>query len=100
MFGGGLGTGAPNVEGDLADAIRTNPKLQVLLLTGYYDLATPYFAAAWTMDHLGLTPALRKNIQRVDFESGHMVYVNEDVLPKWKTTLVAFIDRTSGVGGM
>jgi carboxypeptidase C (cathepsin A) len=89
----------PNVSGDLASALQTNPKLQVLLLTGLYDLATPYFAAAWTMDHMGLTPDLRANIQRVDFESGHMVYVNEDVLPKWKKTLDAFIDRTSG-GGM
>jgi carboxypeptidase C (cathepsin A) len=100
MFGGGLGTGAPNVEGDLAEAIRHNPKLQVLLLTGFYDLATPYFAARWTMDHLGLTPDLRKNIREVDFESGHMVYVNPEVLPEWKKTLDAFIDRTSGVGGM
>ncbi len=40
-----------------------------------------YCSASWTMDHLGLTPELRKNIQRVDFESGHMVYVNPDVLP-------------------
>ncbi len=98
--GGFLGAGAPNVEGDLATAMRHNPTLQVLLLTGYYDLATPYFAATWTMDHLGLTPELRKNVKVVDFASGHMVYVNEEVLPQWKTTLDAFIDRTSGVGGM
>jgi carboxypeptidase C (cathepsin A) len=99
--GGGsfFGNSTPNVSGDLARALQTNPKLQVLLLTGLYDLATPYFAAAWTMDHMGLTPDLREDIQRVDFESGHMVYVNEDVLPKWKETLDAFIDRTSG-GGM
>ncbi len=89
-------SGFTNVGPDLAGAMERNPKLQILLLTGLYDLATPYFAASWTMDHLGLTPELRKNIQRVDFESGHMVYVNPDVLPKWKETLDAFIDRTSG----
>jgi carboxypeptidase C (cathepsin A) len=91
-----FGNNTPNVSGDLARALENNPKMQVLLLTGLYDLATPYFAAAWTMDHLGLTPDLRANIQRADFEAGHMVYVNEDVLPQWKQTLDAFIQRTSG----
>jgi carboxypeptidase C (cathepsin A) len=89
-------SGFTNVGPDLASAMERNPKLQILLLCGLYDLATPYFAASWTMDHLGLPPDLRKNIQRVDFASGHMVYVNPDVLPKWKETLDAFIDRTSG----
>ncbi len=89
-------TGFTNVGPDLAGAMERNPKLQVLLLCGLYDLATPYFAASWTMDHLGLPPDLRKNIERVDFASGHMVYVNPEVLPKWKKTLDAFIDRTSG----
>ncbi len=89
-------SGFTNVGPDLAGAMERNPKLQILLLCGLYDLATPYFAASWTMDHLGLPADLRKNIQRVDFASGHMVYVNPEVLPQWKNTLDAFIDRTSG----
>lgn len=94
MFGRGGGT--PNVGPDLANAIRRNPELQVLLINGIYDLATPYFAAVWTMDHLGLPPELRDNIQRADFAAGHMMYVEQSLLPQWKQTLDAFITRTSG----
>ena len=92
MFGFG---GVPNVAPDLATAIQNNPRLEVLLVTGIYDLATPYFAAAWTMDNMGLPPDLRDNIQRVDFAAGHMMYVEQSLLPKWKETLDAFIQRTS-----
>lgn len=95
MFGRGGGT--PNVGPDLAEAIRRNPKLEVLLINGIYDLATPYFAAVWTMDHLGLPAELRDNIQRADFTAGHMMYVEQDLLPQWKETLDAFILRTSSV---
>lgn len=88
----------PNVAPDLATALRRNPKLQILLINGVYDLATPYFAASWTMDHMGLTPDLRDNIERADFEAGHMMYVEQSLLPQWRQTLEAFIERTSGAG--
>jgi len=95
--GSGFGFGGvPNVGPDLADAIRANPKLEILLVNGLYDLATPYFAAVWTMDHLGLPADLRDNIQRADFEAGHMMYIHEPLLPQWKETLDNFIERTSG----
>jgi carboxypeptidase C (cathepsin A) len=98
--GGGFvrGGGTPNVAPDLAQVIRRNPSLEVLLVNGIYDLATPYFAAVWTMDRMGLPPELRDNIQRADFAAGHMMYVEQDLLPQWKDTLDAFLDRTSGNG--
>lgn len=97
--GGGLGfgqSGITYVGADLANAIKRNPKLEVLLVNGLYDLATPYFAAVWTMDQLGLPPELRDNIQRADFEAGHMMYVHEPSLQIWRDTLTAFVARTSG----
>lgn len=94
--GFGFGGGSPNVAPDLAAALRRNPRLEVLLINGIYDLATPYFAAVWTMDHLGLPPDLRDNIARADFAAGHMMYVEESLLPQWRETLTAFIARTSG----
>ena len=96
--GGNVGfgfPGIPNVAPDLAEAIRRNPRLQVLLVNGIYDLATPYFAAVWTMDNMGLPPDLLDNIQRADFPAGHMMYVEESLLPQWKETLDAFIMRTA-----
>jgi carboxypeptidase C (cathepsin A) len=94
--GTGFGGGSPNVAPDLATAMRRNPELEVLLINGVYDLATPYFAAVWTMDHMGLPAELRANIHRADFAAGHMMYVEQSLLPQWKETLDAFILRTSG----
>lgn len=85
----------PNVAPDLAEAILRNPELEVLLINGVYDLATPYFAAVWTMDQLGLPPELRDNIQRADFGAGHMMYVEQNLLEQWRETLSHFISRTS-----
>ena len=95
--GGGFvrGGGTPNVAPDLATAMRRNPSLEVLLVNGIYDLATPYFAAVWTMDHMGLPPELRDNIERADFAAGHMMYVEQSLLTQWKETLDGFILRTS-----
>lgn len=91
--------GITNVGPDLAGALRRNPTLEVLLVNGLYDLATPYFAAVWTMDHLGLPADLRDNIQREDFEAGHMMYIHEPLLPQWRQAMDAFYQRTSGSGG-
>ncbi len=90
------GGGTPNVAPDLANAMKRNPRLEVLLINGIYDLATPYFAAVWTMDRMGLPPDLRDNIERSDFAAGHMMYVEQSLLPQWKETLDRFILRTSG----
>ena len=73
LGGGGAfvrGGGTPNAAPDLANVMKRNPKLEVLLINGIYDLATPYFAAVWTMDHMGLPPELRDNITRADFAAG------------------------------
>jgi carboxypeptidase C (cathepsin A) len=91
----GFGGGSANVAPDLARALVRNPNLEVLLINGIYDLATPYFAASWTMDHMGLPPDLRDNITRVDFAAGHMMYVDEKLLPQWREVLTTFIARTS-----
>ncbi len=89
-------SGITNVAPTLKSAMERNPNLEILLVNGIYDLATPYFAAVWTMDHMGLPPELRDNIQRADFEAGHMMYVHDGLLPQWKEELDAFIDATSG----
>ncbi len=94
-IGFGLG-GVPNVAPDLATALTRNPRLEVLLVNGIYDLATPYFAAVWTMDNLNLPPDLRDNIERADFAAGHMMYVEQSLIAQWKETLDRFIQRTSG----
>src|SRR5258708_24075800 len=41
--------GAPNVDGDLVQAILTTPHLQIEVENGLYDLATPFYATEYTM---------------------------------------------------
>ncbi|MEM6702131.1 MAG: hypothetical protein AAF690_05470 [Acidobacteriota bacterium] len=99
-FGGGggfFGSGTPNVAPDLKRALTRNPKLEVLLVNGIYDLATPYFAAVWTFDNLNLPADLRDNIERADFAAGHMMYVDQSLLQQWRDTLKAFVERTDGI---
>ena len=85
--------GWPNTGVDLAHAMSYNPNLRVLNLNGYYDLATPYFATEYTMDHLGLDPKLRDHVEHRYFEAGHMMYLQLSSLAKFKAEVAGFIDR-------
>jgi carboxypeptidase C (cathepsin A) len=83
-----------NVMPDLATAMKYNPKLKVMLNGGYFDLATPYFAARYEMNHLTIPVNLRQNIEYAWYESGHMVYVHEDSLKQLHDKVAAFIAST------
>ncbi|HEX7050812.1 MAG TPA: hypothetical protein VF188_11460 [Longimicrobiales bacterium] len=88
--------GYTNVAVDLAQALELNTHLEVLLVSGIYDLATPYFAAEWTMDQLGVPEEIRARVHEARYEAGHMMYLHEASLAKLKRDIAAFIDRTSG----
>jgi carboxypeptidase C (cathepsin A) len=85
----------PNVDGDLVDALISNSSLQVQVENGYFDMATPFFATEYTMDHLGLPAELRGHIHFQYYDSGHMIYLNENALPKLKANIASFIDSTT-----
>jgi len=68
--------GFPNTAPGLRAALAKNPYLKVLVMEGYYDLATPYAAANYSINHLNLGPDYRKNISYATYEAGHMVYVD------------------------
>jgi carboxypeptidase C (cathepsin A) len=83
------------VAGDLADAMRKNPKLRVFSLNGLYDLATPFFVTEYDLAHIELEPKLRNNIEFAYYPSGHMVYLNVDALKQLKTDLAAFYTKAT-----
>ena len=83
-----------NVAVDLAEAMKTNPRLKVMVNGGYYDLATPFFAAQYEEKHLPIPQSLAKNIEFDWYESGHMVYVNDASLKQLHDRVAAFITRT------
>jgi carboxypeptidase C (cathepsin A) len=84
----------PNTSVDLAYAMKQNPSMKVLIQQGYFDLATPYFATEYVVEHMNLTPELRNNIELEYYEAGHMMYVNEPSLVQFKADLGEFV-RTS-----
>jgi carboxypeptidase C (cathepsin A) len=80
-----------DVAETLRRAMSEHPYLRVYVASGYYDLATPYFATEYTFAHLGLEPELRKNISFGYYEAGHMMYIHLPSLAKLRDELVAFI---------
>ena len=80
-----------NVSTDLAEAMKTNPRLKVLVNGGYYDLATPFFAAMYEDKHLPIPQSLAKNIEYAWYESGHMVYVRDECVKQLHDNVAAFI---------
>jgi carboxypeptidase C (cathepsin A) len=83
-----------NVASDLAEALKTNPRLRVMVNGGYYDLATPFFAAEYEEKHLPIPQSLAKNIEYDWYESGHMVYVKDESLKLLHDRVSAFIKST------
>ncbi len=71
-----------NNSNTLRNAIHKNPHLRVLICNGYTDLATPYFASEYTVNHMFLNPELRDNITMTYYHGGHMMYTLESELKK------------------
>jgi carboxypeptidase C (cathepsin A) len=86
--------GPVNVIPDLAVAMKQNPNLKIQLNGGYYDLATPYFAAEYELHQLPIQNALQGNIEMHFYTSGHMVYAHEPDLKALHANVAAFIEKT------
>lgn len=80
-----------NVAETLRQAITSNPFLKVFVANGYFDLATPYFATEYTLNHLGLNADLQKNISLGYYEAGHMMYAHLPSLAQLSQDLITFI---------
>jgi carboxypeptidase C (cathepsin A) len=89
-----LGEGGANVMPDLANTMKANPTMRVMLAGGYFDLATPFFEGMYEMHHLPIPQKLQQNITYKYYEAGHMVYVNEGVLKQFHDDVAAFVRET------
>jgi len=95
-WGSGI-EGFPDTATALRKAIVENPYLKVMVMEGYYDLATPYEAANYTVDHLDLGQKYRQNISFATFDTGHMVYLPMESLKKLKADQANFMQQ-AGAG--
>jgi len=92
--------GATNVMPDLAIAMKQNPNLKIQMNAGYFDLATPFFAAMYELRQLPIPRSLQSNIEMHFYESGHMVYAHEDDMRALHDNVAGFIRKNSnGEGG-
>ncbi|MCX6554710.1 MAG: hypothetical protein NTZ12_06810 [Candidatus Aminicenantes bacterium] len=80
---------------DLAHAMGFNPNLRVLVLQGMYDLGTTFLGTEYMVSHLNLRKDLRSHIQIQYYDAGHMMYIHEPSLKKFKTDIASFVDQTN-----
>jgi len=71
--------------------------MKLFIAFGYYDMATPYFAAEYTVDHMNLDPSLKANVKTAYYEAGHMMYIDVKSLAKLKQDVAAFIQSSISV---
>jgi carboxypeptidase C (cathepsin A) len=83
-----------NVGETLRSTMSKNPFLKVFVGSGYYDLATPFFATEYTINHLHLDPSLRNNIKMDYYNAGHMMYTHEPSLKNLSNSLKEFINES------
>jgi carboxypeptidase C (cathepsin A) len=82
---------AINTGIDMAAAMTRDPNMKVLILNGYYDVATVFYGVEHTINHLGLPPDIKRNITMKYYEAGHMMYTHQPSLEKFKKDVGDFI---------
>ena len=81
-----------DVAENLRQAMSRHPYLKVWVCCGYYDLATPYFAARHVVEQMNLDPAIRNNIALTYYNAGHMIYVQKESREKFRQDFEGFLN--------
>jgi carboxypeptidase C (cathepsin A) len=99
--------GVQNSYAETGNLLRTafakNPHFKLMVQSGYFDLATPYFGAEYTLNHIGLHPAMHKNITWEYYPAGHMMYIDRAEHAKMTKDFASFVQKSlpqpSSLGG-
>ena len=84
-----------NVAETLRKAMSANPHMKVYVGSGYFDLATPYFASDYVLNHMALDKSLAGNISKHYYEAGHMMYIHLPSLKAQAKHLRDFVKKAS-----
>jgi carboxypeptidase C (cathepsin A) len=87
-------TGGDQAAEVLRSAMTEQTNLKVLVVCGYYDLATPFNGIEQTVSHMMLEPSVRKNISFAYYASGHMVYIDQKADDKLHKDVDDFINAS------
>lgn len=99
VLGGGVGqwewgsaaAGFPDTSEALHLAFVKNPYMKLFVASGYYDLATPFFATQYTLNHMNLDPQQHSRITLGYYDAGHMMYIKSDALDRLKKDVAGFL---------
>ena len=86
------------VREDLRKAMAENPYLNVMFQSGYYDGATTYFNAKYTMWQIDPSGKMMDRLSFKGYRSGHMMYLRREDLESANNDLRAFILATLSDG--
>ena len=87
-----------NTRDGLREAMATNPYLKVLNQSGYYDGATTYFAAKYSLSQVDPSGKMKDRFTFKGYRSGHMMYLRNEDLIKANDDLRSFIKESSANG--
>jgi carboxypeptidase C (cathepsin A) len=87
-----------NTRDNLRQAMAQNPYLNVLVQSGYYDGATTYFNAKYTMWQIDPSGKMKDRFEFKGYRSGHMMYLRREDLQKANDDIRNFIKRTTTNG--
>ncbi len=81
----------------LRSAMTQQGHLKVLVLCGYYDVATPFNGIEHTFSHMNLEPSIRKNVSFAYYEAGHMMYIEKKSREKLHKDITGFINGAAKI---
>ena len=87
-----------NTRDGLREAMATNPYLKVLNQSGYYDGATTYFAAKYSLSQVDPSGKMKDRFTFKGYRSGHMMYLRNEDLIKANDDLRSFIKESAANG--
>ena len=87
-----------NTRDQLRQAMAQNPYLKVLIQSGYYDGATTYFAAKYTMWQIDPSGKMKDRFTFKGYRSGHMMYLRQEDLATANDDLRTFIRNSLSFG--
>jgi len=87
-----------NTRDDLRSAMAQNPYLMVLNQSGYYDGATTYFNAKYTLSQIDPSGKFNQRLKFKGYRSGHMMYLRKEDLIKANEDLREFIRESAANG--
>ena len=87
-----------NTREDLRRAMAENPYMKVLFQSGYYDGATTYFNAKYTMWQVDPSGKMKDRFYFEGYRSGHMMYLRNEDLIKANEDIRTFIENSAAKG--